>query len=90
MEFSRHEHWSGLSFPTPGDFPDAVIKSMSLASPALAGGFLTTSATWKAQPINFKNLSIHLISLSPHRLCINSMSMIIILILSSLLQEKAL
>ena len=32
MEFSRQEHWSGLPFPTPGDFPDPGIEPTSLAS----------------------------------------------------------
>ena len=41
MEFSRQEYWSGLPFPTPGDHPDPGIESLSLASPALAGGFFT-------------------------------------------------
>jgi len=40
--FSRQEYWSGLPFPTPGDLPDPGIESMSLESPALAGGFFTT------------------------------------------------
>ena len=44
MEFSRQESWSGWPFPTPGDLPDPGIQPMSLASPALAGGFFTTSA----------------------------------------------
>ena len=39
MGFSTPEHWSGLPFPSPGDLPDPEIE---LASPALAGGFLTT------------------------------------------------
>ena len=34
--------------PTPGDLCDLGIKLMSLMSPALAGGFFTTSATWEA------------------------------------------
>ena len=38
-EFSRKEHWSGLPFPTPGDLPYLGIELVSLASPALAGGF---------------------------------------------------
>ena len=46
--FSRQEYWSGLPFPLPGDLPDPGIKPASLKSPALAGGFLTTSATWEA------------------------------------------
>ena len=48
MELSRHEYWSGLPFPTPGDLPDPRIKSMSLASHALAGGFFTNCTTWEA------------------------------------------
>ena len=47
MEFSRREHWSELPFPTPGDLPDPGIEPTSLTSPALAGGFFTTSATWE-------------------------------------------
>ena len=48
MEFSRQEYWSGLPFPIPGDFPDPGIKPWFLTSPALAGGFFTTSTTWEA------------------------------------------
>ena len=47
--FSRLEYWSGLPFPPPGDLPDPGIKPLSLASPALAGGFFATSATWETQ-----------------------------------------
>ena len=43
MGFSRQEHWSGLPCPSPGDLPNPGIKPASL-SPALAGGFFTTSA----------------------------------------------
>ena len=32
----------------PGDLPDPGIEPMSLTSPVLAGGFLTTSTTWEA------------------------------------------
>ena len=49
MEFSRQEYWSGMPFPSPGDLPDPGIESASLMSPALAGGFFTTSTTWEAQ-----------------------------------------
>ena len=35
MGFSRHEYWSGLSFPPPGDFPDPGIELLSLVSPVL-------------------------------------------------------
>ena len=49
MGFSRQEYWNGLPCPPPEDLPDPGIEPESLASPALAGGFLTTSATWEAQ-----------------------------------------
>ena len=48
MGFSSEEYWSGLPFPSLGDLPDPGIKPMSLMSPALGGGFFTTSATWEA------------------------------------------
>ena len=41
-KFSRQGYGSGLPFPTPGDLPDPRIQPIYLASPALAGGFLTT------------------------------------------------
>ena len=47
MGFSRQEHWSGLPCPSPGDLPAPRIELASLLSPALAGRFFTTSATWK-------------------------------------------
>ena len=47
MGFSTQEYWSGLPCPPPGDLPDPGIKPTSLMSPALAGRFFTTSATWK-------------------------------------------
>ena len=46
MQFPRHEYWSGLPFPSLGNLPDSGIE---LTSPALAGRFFTTSATWEAQ-----------------------------------------
>ena len=46
MEFSRQEYWSGLPFPPPGNLPDSGMEDS--ASPASAGGFFTTSATWEA------------------------------------------
>ena len=49
MGFSRHEYWSGLPCPPPKDLPDPGIQPASLMSPALAGSFFTTSATWEAQ-----------------------------------------
>ena len=49
MGFSRQEYWGGLPCPPPGDLPDPGIKPTSLPSPALVGGFFTTSTTWKTQ-----------------------------------------
>jgi len=46
--FSRQEYWGGLPCPPPEDLPDPGIEHASLMSPALAGGFFTTSATWEA------------------------------------------
>ena len=39
MEFSRHKHYSGLSFPTLGDLPHPGVETQTLVSPALAGRF---------------------------------------------------
>ena len=39
----RQEYWSGFPCPPPGDLPDLRIKPGTLKSPALAGGFFTTS-----------------------------------------------
>ena len=39
MEFSRQEYWSGLSFPSPGDFPDPGIEP---GSPVLQADDLPT------------------------------------------------
>ena len=45
-----------LLFPPPGDLPDPGTAPASVMSPALAGGFFTTSATWKAVAQLVKNL----------------------------------
>ena len=47
MEFSRHNYWSELPCPPPGDLPDPGIQPASLMSFALAGGFLTTAPPGK-------------------------------------------
>jgi len=51
MGFSMQEYWSGLPCPPPRDLPNLRIKPESRMSPALAGRFFTTSATWEAQTI---------------------------------------
>ena len=42
----KQEHWSGLPFPTPGDFPNPGIEPRSPAFPALAGRFFIYYTTW--------------------------------------------
>ena len=49
MGFSRQEYWSVFLCPPPsGDLPYPGIELTSLTSPALAGRFFTTNATWEA------------------------------------------
>ena len=48
MGFSKQEYWSGLPCPPLGDLPNPGVEPTSLMSPALVGGFFTTSATWEA------------------------------------------
>ena len=60
MGFSRQEYWSGVPHPPPGHFPNPEIEPVSLASPALAGRFFTTSATWGAQTPNEPNLILYI------------------------------
>ena len=44
MGFPRQEYWSGLLFPSPGNFSDSGIEP---TSPALVGGFFTTEPPGK-------------------------------------------
>ena len=44
MELSRQKYWSGLPFPTPGNFP---TQEMEPVSSALTGGFFTTEPPGK-------------------------------------------
>ena len=48
---SRQEYWSGLPCPSPRDLTNPGIKHVSLISPALAGGFFSTSPTWEAPSV---------------------------------------
>ena len=43
MGLSRQEYWRRLLFPTLRDLPNPGIEHVSPLSPALAGGFFTTS-----------------------------------------------
>ena len=46
--------------PLPGDLPDPGTEPESLKSPALAGGFFTTSTTWEAQESNRSGFKFYL------------------------------
>ena len=67
--FSRQEYWSGLPFPPPEDLPNPGSGPTSLPSPALAGGFFTTSTTWEALPAVYFSVKYYvhgpLVSVSP-------------------------
>ena len=52
-----------MPYPPPGDLPDPGIEPVPLMSPALLGGFFTTSATWEAPYILY---TIHLSDLFKH------------------------
>ena len=56
MGFSRHEYWSGLPFPSPGDLPDPVIQPRS---PALQADALT------AEPPGEPAIAIAIIKMLP-------------------------
>ena len=48
MGFSRQEYWCRLPFLPTGDLANPMIEPASPVSPALSGGFFTTSTTWEA------------------------------------------
>ena len=53
MGLSRHQDWSRLPFPSPGDLPDPGIEPQSPVSPALEGKVLTAGPPGKFQRIVF-------------------------------------
>ena len=55
LGFSRHEPWRGLPCPPPGDLSNPGTEPTSLMSPALTGGFFTSSTTWEAPRSNAAN-----------------------------------
>ena len=60
-------YWSGLTFLSSGDLPDPGTEPESLTSPALGGGFFTSSATWEA-PLFW--LLLLLLLLLSHVICV--------------------
>ena len=51
MGFSRQKYWSGLPFPSPGDFPNPGVES---GSPALQADSLLSEPPGKSQEVFFK------------------------------------
>lgn len=51
LGFSRQEYESGLPCSPPEHLLNPENESLSLMSPALASGFFTSSATWKAPSV---------------------------------------
>ena len=62
MGFCTQEYWSGLPCKPQEDLPDTGIEPAALISPALAGRFFTTSATWEAWKIAYTHTHTHLYS----------------------------
>ena len=60
VEFSSEEYWSELTLSTPGDLHDSGIKPSSLASPALAGRFFTSRASWEGPGFQIGRIQIPL------------------------------
>ena len=56
MGFSRHEYWSGLPFPSPGDLPDPGIKP---GSPALQADALLSEPPGKPCEVAGQGLFIY-------------------------------
>ena len=61
MGFSRQEYWSGWLCCASGYLPDPEIEPTCLLSPALAGSFFTSSATWEAPYLRQSQLIISLL-----------------------------
>ena len=70
MGFSRQEYWSGLPCTSPGDLPDPGIELVSLASPALVGGFASPALAGPelASESEIVSYSVVSSSLQPHEL----------------------
>ena len=48
MGFSRQEYWSGLLYPTPGNFPNSGVEPTSPVSPALQADSLPSEPSGNA------------------------------------------
>ena len=67
MGCSRHESWSGLPFPPPGDLPDPGIEPRF---PALAIGFFNTELPGRVQSMMQTNIDVDILLFS---LCSSSL-----------------
>ena len=57
MEFSRQKYWSGLLFPSPGDFPNPGLICVSCVSCIgrwIIYWWVTWEATWCEEPTHWK------------------------------------
>ena len=54
MGSSRQGYWSGLPGHPPEDLPDPQIEPESLLSPALAGGYFSTSSPLGNPTVEYK------------------------------------
>ena len=65
----QQKYWGRLLCLPPGDLPDPGIEPISLMSPALAGGFFTTSTTWElpGKPWNPVGTQNYLLSIWIHQ-----------------------
>ena len=67
---------NGLPFPPAGDLPDPGIKPVSLASPALAARFFTTSTTWEAH--NFRGPGRNLVWETGYKGCLGFCGLLLV------------
>ena len=61
MGFPRREYWSGVPFPSPGDFPDPRLEP---ASPALHAGSLPLSHQGSPQFTHWRQYISYLVQIS--------------------------
>ena len=72
MGFPRHEYWSELPCPPPGDHPSPVIKPVSLLPSALPSRFFTTSTASCVKTYILRKIFMCLISLESHGHCLST------------------
>ena len=69
MGFSRQEYWSSLLCPAPGDLPNPGIKPISLASPALQAGSLSTEPPGSPNKPWYINMMIYYLAKNLNYCC---------------------